>query len=133
MLEWKPDYSVGVARIDAQHRKLFDYVNELESAMRQGQGRQVISKVLRNLAAYTKEHFAAEEGLMRKAEYPDLARHKAVHDGFVAQVAEFERRHEAGELSVTVEVVSWLGDWVRNHVLKMDQQYAPHLASRKVA
>ncbi len=39
MLEWKAEYSLGLARIDAQHRKLFDYVNALEEAMRKGQGR----------------------------------------------------------------------------------------------
>ncbi|MGB9604440.1 MAG: bacteriohemerythrin [Bryobacteraceae bacterium] len=133
MLEWKAEYSVGVARIDAQHRKLFDYVNELEQAMRKGQGRQVLDKVLGNLTAYTREHFATEEELMLKTGYPELGPHKAAHDGFVRRIEEFRCQHQAGEVGVTVELVSSLGDWVRNHVLGMDRKYAPHFAARKVA
>ncbi len=133
MLEWKPEYSVGVARIDAQHRKLFDYINELEQAMRKGQGREVLGKVLRNLLAYTREHFATEEELMRRTDFPELAQHKAAHDAFVEKALTFERRHTAGELGLTVELVSSLADWVRNHVLGMDQRYAPHLKAHKAA
>jgi len=133
VLEFKPEYSVGVARIDAQHRKLFQWVNELEQAMRQGRGRDVLEKVLGGLVAYTREHFAAEEELMLKTGYPELAQHKAVHDGFIRRVAEFQQRHQAGELGLSVELVSWLGDWIRNHVLGMDKRYAPHMAARKVA
>jgi len=132
-LEFKPEYSVGVARIDAQHRKLFQWVNELEQAMGQGRGRDVLEKVLGGLVAYTREHFAAEEELMLKTSYPELAQHKAAHDGFIRRAAEFQQRHQAGELGVSVELVSSLGDWIRNHVLGMDKRYAPHMAARKVA
>jgi hemerythrin len=133
VLEFKPEYSVGVARIDAQHRKLFQWVNEREQAMGQGRGRDVLEKVLGGLVAYTREHFAAEEELMLKTSYPELAQHKAAHDGFIRRTAEFQQRHQAGELGVSVELVSWLGDWIRNHVLGMDKRYAPHMAARKVA
>jgi len=133
VLEFKPEYSVGVARIDAQHRKLFQWVNELEQAMRQGRGRDVLDKVLSGLVAYTREHFAAEEELMLKTGYPELAQHKAVHDGFIRRTAELQQRHQAGEVGVSVELASSLGDWIRNHVLGMDKRYAPHMAARKVA
>jgi hemerythrin len=106
MLEWKPEYSVGVAKLDTQHRKLFDYVNELEQAMRKGQGRAVLDKILANLSAYTREHFATEEELMRRTGYPAYAQHKAAHETFVKRVREFEQSHKAGEVGVTVELVS---------------------------
>ena len=113
--------------------KLFDYINELEQAMRKGQGRAVLDKILGNLSAYTREHFATEEELMRRAGFPGLAQHKAAHDAFVERVQQFQRSHQAGEVGVTVELVSWLGDWVRNHVAREDREYAPHFAASKVA
>ncbi len=133
MLEWKPEYSVGVPRIDTQHRKLFEYFNELEQAMRQGKGRDVLGRVLRNLVAYTGEHFATEEDLMRRTTFPELAQHKAAHDAFVEQALSFQRRYEAGEVGLTVELISSLTDWVRNHVLGMDQRYGPHLKAHQAA
>lgn len=71
MLEWKSEYSVGVERLDAQHRKLFDYFNQLDAAMQKGRGREVIGQVLANLASNTREHFRQEEDLMRRAAFPD--------------------------------------------------------------
>lgn len=130
MLEWKAEFSLGLARIDAQHRKLFDYVNALEDAMRKGQGRQVLAKVLAGVAAYTREHFATEEELMQRAGFPELLPHKAAHEAFVKRVQEFQQKHQAGEVGVTVELVASLGDWVRNHVLGMDRKYAPHLQAK---
>lgn len=132
MLDWKPEFDLGVARIDAQHRKLFDYVNALEEAMRKGQGRQVLDKVLASVAAYTREHFATEEELMQRTGFPELLAHKAAHDAFVKRVQEFQRQHQAGEVGVTIELIASLGDWVRNHVLGMDRKYAPHLRAHGI-
>ncbi|MDW8131607.1 MAG: bacteriohemerythrin [Bryobacterales bacterium] len=132
MLEWKPEYNLGIASIDAQHRKLFDYVNTLEDAMRKGEGRQVLDKILSSVAAYTREHFGNEEQLMKRTGYAELLPHKAAHDAFAKQVQEFQRKHQAGEVGITVELVASLGDWVRNHVLGMDRKYAPHLRAHGI-
>lgn len=133
MLEWKSDYSVGVERLDAQHRKLFEYFNELEAAMRKGRGREVIGRVLANLASYTHEHFRQEEDLMRQAAFPDLARHRQVHEAYVARVQELARRQAEGDSSVTVEASQSLADWLSKHILGMDREYAPYMAKARVA
>ncbi|MDW8131606.1 MAG: bacteriohemerythrin [Bryobacterales bacterium] len=133
MLEWKGDYSVGVERLDAQHRKLFDYFNELEGAMRKGRGRDVIGQVLANLASYTREHFRQEEELMRRVAFPALERHRQAHEAFVARVQELVRRQAEGDTSVTVEAAHSLADWLSKHILGMDREYAPYMAKAKVA
>ncbi len=133
MFEWKPEYSVGVSQIDAQHRKLFEYFAELDRAMRQGQGRQVVGKLLSALSAYTREHFAYEEDLMRRARYPDLDRHRRIHEAFVEQLKDFEQRNQQGEFSVTIDLAQSLTEWLRKHILGVDQQYAPHVQAAKVA
>ncbi len=134
-MEWKSDYSVGVARLDAQHRRLFDYFNELEGAMRKGRGREVIGEVLSKLASYTREHFGEEEEqeLMRRAAFPELERHRRVHEAFVARVQELVRRQAEGDTSVSVEAAHALSDWLSKHILGMDREYAPYMAKAKVA
>lgn len=133
MPEWKNEYSVGVERLDAQHRKLFEYFNELEAAMRKGRGREVIGKVLANLASYTREHFRQEEDLMCRAAYPGLERHRQVHEGYVARVQELLKRQAEGDTAVTVEVSQSLADWLSKHILVMDREYAPYMAKSRVA
>ncbi len=133
MFQWKPEYALGIAQIDAQHRKLFEYFGELEQAMRQGQGRQVVGKLLSALTAYTREHFTHEEDLMRRAGYADLERHRSIHRTFVEHLKGFEQRHEQAEFSVTIDLAQSLSDWLRKHILGVDQQYAPHVKAAKVA
>lgn len=53
-----------------QHKKLVSMVNEMYQAMSQGKGNDVVGKVLNDLIAYTRTHFAAEEKLMQTNGYP---------------------------------------------------------------
>lgn len=69
--EWQSSYQTGIARIDGQHRKLVDHLNELYDAMKAGQGRDALERILKGLLNSTKTHFAAEEGLMKRYRYPD--------------------------------------------------------------
>ena len=48
--------------------------------MYEGRGRHTIGQTLDALIQYTKIHFAAEERLLGKYDYPESAGHKAEHD-----------------------------------------------------
>jgi hemerythrin len=41
MFEWKNEYSVNIASIDAQHKKLFAIAEELHEAIRTGHPQQI--------------------------------------------------------------------------------------------
>src|ERR1035438_4801402 len=103
MFEWKNEYSVNLASIDAQHKKLFAIAEELHEAMRTGQTKPVLSKILDRLVQYTVTHFAQEEGLMKLHGYPDFAAHKSAHEALKKQVLDFQREFEAGETFISIE------------------------------
>jgi hemerythrin len=44
LFNWNDSYSVKVAMCDQQHKKLFEIINELAEAMRQGKGQQAVTK-----------------------------------------------------------------------------------------
>jgi hemerythrin len=46
VFRWTDIYKVNVALLDQQHQGLFDTVNELERAMRAGEGNAVIDGIL---------------------------------------------------------------------------------------
>ncbi len=58
IMSWTDAYSVGVAEIDKQHKKLIDLINALHDAMSKGQAKAVIGKVLGELISYCASHFA---------------------------------------------------------------------------
>lgn len=61
LLTWSSKYSVGVTAMDNQHTVLFGILNDLHSAMMNGQAQKLTGELLRKLVSYTREHFAAEE------------------------------------------------------------------------
>lgn len=72
-------------------------------------------------------HFAAEEHLMRQANYPGHPQHKEAHDKLVAQVQDYQCRFQGGDSSVTAEIAQFLmTDWLVKHILGMDELYAPY-------
>jgi hemerythrin-like metal-binding protein len=133
MFEWKNDYSVNIASIDAQHKKLFAIAEELHEAMRTGQSKSVLTKILDRLVQYTVTHFAQEEGLMKLHGYPDFAAHKAAHEALKKQVVDFQSTFQAGEASISIELMTFLKDWLEKHIQGTDKRYSPFLIERKVA
>ncbi|MFH0821517.1 MAG: bacteriohemerythrin [Pseudomonadota bacterium] len=131
-ISWNADYSVKVPLIDEQHKELFRLFNEVGDALWDGKGKDKIQGALNFLADYTVEHFKAEEELMVRHGYPKYEFHKKVHDGFVQEVGSFVVRYKGEDVSsdLVVSVVNKLGDWVRNHVMEMDQEVGKYLQSR---
>lgn len=119
---------LGHARIDHDHRRLFDLIDQLATAMRQGNSRDVCAKVLDQLVTYTRTHFAMEELLMRQHRYPQALAHKAEHDGFVASVGDFQKKLQTGSSVVSLEMLTVLRDWLANHIQKTDKALVSGLA-----
>ncbi len=133
MFEWKDRYSVGIGSIDAQHQTLFRLAGELHQAMVSGQGKVTSGKILERLIQYTTTHFAHEERLMRLHEYPDLAAHKVEHDALTKKVIQFQSDFQTGRVTITVQLLQFLKNWLEHHIERSDQRYAPHFKNKAVA
>jgi hemerythrin len=130
---WQESYRTGIAKIDDQHRRLVDYLNDLYTAMQSGQGRDALERVFKGLLAYTQQHFAAEEGLLKRYRYPDYEAHKAVHDKLTAHVQHLYAQFQAGAIASPIQITNFLKDWLQKHILGTDQKYAPYLKSKGVS
>jgi hemerythrin len=132
MFEWSEKYSVNIREIDDQHKKLIGMVGKLHDAMRQGKGKQAVGEVLNNLVQYVRTHFAAEERLMKANGYPEYDAHKAKHDGLTLKVADIYREYQDGKVTISLEVMNFLENWVDGHIMGTDKQYAPFLNGKGV-
>jgi hemerythrin len=128
LITWTENLSVHVPELDEQHKKLVQMLNQLHDAMQQGQGRDVLQRLLAQLVQYTATHFAAEEQLMQKANYSDFPQHKSEHDKLKSKVLDLKQRLESGESRLTVSVLQFLQNWLVNHIQGTDKKYAPILA-----
>ncbi len=130
--QWKDSYSVKVAALDNQHKKLFDLINELHVAMSRGHGKDIVGDVLRRLIDYTVHHFSAEEMLMQNHNFPGLVAHRAEHKALTDKVLAFKKEFDAGTSYVTVQLMTFLQQWLKNHIQTVDQRYGDFLNSHGV-
>lgn len=131
-LNWREEFSVGIARIDQQHRKLVGFLNDLYEAMQAGKGRGALGQVLGELLLYTKTHFAAEEQLMKAHGFPGYEDHRARHERMAQKVKDLSEQFRAGTLASPIQMTNFLKDWLAKHILETDKQYGPFLAARGV-
>lgn len=127
LMTWSDKYSVGVKSLDNQHSVLVETLNKLYDAMMKGQARDITGPLLKMLVEYTNEHFAAEEKLMASTKYPGSALHIVKHKDLIKQVGEFVGRFERGEITLSVDLLKFLRDWLGTHILKEDKEYGPWL------
>jgi hemerythrin len=125
LIQWSESLSVKIAEIDGQHKKLIDLINELNEAMGQGKGRTVIGKIVEGLVSYTEYHFRTEERYFDLFGYPEKISHKKEHTAFVARVTAFKDDLAKGKIALSIEVMNFLSDWLRNHIKGVDMKYSP--------
>jgi hemerythrin-like metal-binding protein len=98
MTEWTPDLSTGVSVLDEQHKAIFQWLAQLESAS--AEQRTLFGVyVLTRLKHHMREHFATEEAMMKAVGYPDLARHQAEHAVFRTRLEELQLKSIAQDIS----------------------------------
>lgn len=125
LLSWDKRFSVGPPSVDAQHKLLFESLNELHSSVTRGEGKNVVGLALRTFLAYSRNHHASEEALMAKVNYPDLSGHRALHRELLITIETQLARHERGESAVTLEFLHFLREWLSHHIEKVDRAYVP--------
>jgi hemerythrin len=127
-LAWRPEYSVGVEEIDAQHQELFRRAGLFIDSL-QRQSRQEVGILLSFLRLYAVTHFGAEEAWMRHAKYPGAAEHQKQHDRFIKDILALSDQHEKprGPGIEAARVSGWLAKWLKHHVMEVDIDLARHL------
>jgi hemerythrin len=130
-LKWSDKYSLNVAEIDEQHKKLVSLVNAMYDAMHAGKGRDMIGKVIAEFVAYTDYHFKSEERLLRQIGYPEYDEHKEMHDNLSRKAQSIKAAFDRGNTPTAIEVMLLLTNWLNTHILEEDRKYKPY-AERKV-
>lgn len=127
MFKWKDNYCSKVNQFDDQHKKLFSLGNHLLDvvhANKDSDHYDDIIDALNELKEYTVYHFNAEEELMEKYNYPKIMSHKMQHKKFLVRVNELLSKDiDANQVDVTLELLTFLADWIQNHILVVDSQY----------
>lgn len=132
LISWTDRLLTNVKACDDQHKRLVSLVNDLHDAMTAGKGKDVLGKILGELVSYTDYHFKTEEQLFDRYSYPDAPKHKKEHQELTRKAKELKTRFEKGEVTISIEVMNFLSNWLKDHIMGSDKKYGPFLNDKGV-
>ncbi|MDP2339458.1 MAG: bacteriohemerythrin [Deltaproteobacteria bacterium] len=127
LIPWGELYATGIEKVDADHRGLFDLMNELFAkidASGGGAGRDEVGRALDALDSATRSHFTWEEQELRSASYSDLDGHLVAHERLLAKLYRLAADFRAGG-TLGPPAIEFFKLWLGNHILGTDHLYVP--------
>ena len=123
-IEWNDQLSVGIKKIDDQHKELISVINTLHEAMSVGKGKEYTAKVIEKLFNYVEIHFNTEEELFEEYEYSFKEEHCRHHNDFIDKTLNFKRKLDSDKMFLSVEIMDFLGKWITGHIMSDDKKYS---------
>jgi hemerythrin len=134
--EWKDIYSVNVAEIDKQHKKLFkigEKISDLVLANDEFDHYDEIMDILQELKEYTLYHFGYEEKLMEQYGYKETDPHKIEHIFLIKKLEKLQKKDiDTKQKEAVIELIAFISDWIAGHILKTDMRYKVYLNEKGV-
>ena len=123
LIEWQDAFSVGVDKLDNDHKRLIALINRVDEAEKAGKS---VQWALEELRSYAEVHFKAEEERLEAADYAENDEHKKEHKAFVEWLVTVERTYNLApdaHFHIAETVNEYLRDWLTHHILLVDMQY----------
>ncbi len=120
-LQWADKYVTGEAEVDAQHRSLFDYLNQLETRFG-SMSTEDVQEAINFLGEDAQAHFKYEEERMTQLQCPSAAQNKFQHEEFLQVFTGFCTRaeKEGATEDLLKEIHAAAVEWVDNHICDVD-------------
>lgn len=128
-IEWREDLVTGNDEIDNQHKELFRRFNNLLNACNQGKGNEELRNLLLFLGEYVRSHFAMEERLQVRHNYPGYLAHKEEHESFINDLHSLESRvsSEGATVALVIKTNQIMVNWLIRHISRTDKELAAFL------
>ena len=133
-MEWHATYETGVDFIDADHRGLMEFINQLTGCINSDENR--ILSILDEFLIQFRRHASREEAILKKFSFDQLDEHAKEHSEAIGQIEKFRGLLSNDNSGPAVEaVVSYLTKWFFDHVVGKDLQlstlYRQHGAAKQ--
>ena len=114
LLQWKSEYSIGIASIDDEHREMIDLINLIYSELASDADVVQIDECLGDIFSAISMHFALEERMMRGCGFEEYEAHKDDHEELLEQIRDlmddFTDNAEIGAERLSRRLNDWFAD-----------------------
>ena len=122
-ITWNNDFSVGIQKLDEQHKKIIEIENKLIKAKDVTANSETIADILSELTKYTSTHFETEEKLFYDYNYPEYSLHRAEHNQFRKRLAALCMDAMYHKPTVQTDLLIFLEEWWKYHTQGSDMKY----------
>lgn len=128
IITWDKDYSVGVAELDEQHRKLIAIINKLFSLYAENNFTDVdVDPIFDELTDYADQHLATEEDYFKLYNYPEKEQHIALHNAYRKKIEELKNFYDENTNADTLFAINdFLNSWWTWHINHVDKEYTAY-------
>jgi hemerythrin-like metal-binding protein len=125
---WNDGFLVGIEKIDAQHRNMFDLMNGIYEQYRHNSGASAIERTVDALVGVALKHLVDEEDYMEKAGYSDLQNHRKVHEKLKVDLTKLVQAYKSNLAEDDLfNLIMFLKSWLMEHIYKVDRRYSREL------
>ncbi|MBI9082776.1 MAG: hemerythrin family protein [Desulfobacterales bacterium] len=121
-MQWNKSYSIGIQKIDDQHKRLMQLISRLEDVITTERVSKTMGDALKAIVDYTNYHFNDEEDLMVQIKYSERLQHKEMHETLIAEVRKILLDLRGGKPLSVVDLIGFLKHWVIDHIEKEDKK-----------
>ena len=116
---WDNRCKIGDTTVDTQHQRLFELANQLVAA----NGAEEITSLIMLFYQHIREHFQAEESLMKQHGYPAYPTHVEAHNLLLDKLIEISKSIQNKRWNAA-DIRIFVNHWVLVHILEVDMQFA---------
>ena len=136
MLLWTEQFATGSPDLDEQHRQLIYHLNQFEGLLMETNPTPdnviEIIRFLDFLEDYVDIHFTYEEKCMQSSRCPAHKKNLQAHEHFRQLFQGFKLRaqKQGFRTAMLMELNETINVWIQDHILRVDTELRPCLASR---
>lgn len=120
LLQWNPEYSVGIQSVDDEHREMIELINRTYADLASDAGAEQIAACLGDIFSTISMHFALEERIMRNSRYDEYAEHKDDHEALLDQLRDLMDEFSDDPANGAARLKRDLNDWFAGHFSSFD-------------
>ncbi|MDD1621698.1 MAG: bacteriohemerythrin [Methylococcaceae bacterium] len=115
MFTWQDHFKIGNVAVDTQHQHLFDLANQIVEAT----GTDELTRLVMLFCQHIREHFQAEESLMKLHRYPCYPVHVENHNLMLNRLIEISKTIQENRWN-PADIDTFVSDWVLRHIQEVD-------------
>ncbi|MCK5191961.1 MAG: hemerythrin family protein, partial [Methylococcales bacterium] len=122
---WQQQYEMGDDLVDSQHKNLFDLADKLVAS----RTKEELLQNIEPLYQHVKDHFNAEEALMKKTNYRGFQGHEKEHNRMLKKLIEMDNKISNDNWNQS-EVLDFVEKWGK-HISHSDMSFNNYMKQQQ--